>query len=196
MREETRQKRIAYSKQYYQTHKEENAARCKLYCQTHKDQLVAYWKEYREANKEKRTAYSKEYRQTHRDEISETVKVYRQVHREEIAAWEKEYWQTAQGKSVMRNKRHKRRAARFGVEYETFNPAEIFERDGYRCQICGRKTRPDFKNVNHMLYPNLDHIISLSNGGVHTRQNMQCLCHQCNIIKSNNDNNVQLRLFG
>lgn len=189
-------KRLAHGKMYYQTHKEESAIRCKTYREANKEQILAYEKEYREANKEVRSAYSKEYNQTHKKEIKETTIIYRQTHKEEISAWEKEYSQSEQGKAVMRNKNHKRRSAKMGAEYESFNPVEIFVRDGYRCQICKKKTRPDYKNVNHALYPNLDHIISLSNGGTHTRLNTRCLCHKCNITKSNNDSNSQLRLFG
>jgi hypothetical protein len=189
-------KRLAHGKMYYQTHKEESAIRCKIYREANKEQLLAYEKEYREANKEARSAYSKEYNRTHKEEIKKTTIIYRQTHKEEISAWEKEYWQTEQGRSVMKNKNYKRKSAKFGVGYESFNPIDVFKRDGYRCQICKKKTRPDYKNVNHVLYPNLDHIISLSNGGEHSMRNTRCLCHQCNIIKSNNDSKSQLRLFG
>lgn len=32
---------------------------------------------------------------------------------------------------------HRRRARHYDVPYEHFSEAQIFERDGYRCQICG-----------------------------------------------------------
>jgi hypothetical protein len=187
---------LEYCRKHYHEHKAEAAVRAKAYRAATREQRLAQEKKFRDANKEKRAAYSKEYNQSHKEEIKKTAIIYRLTHKEEISAWEKEYWQTEQGKSVMRNKNYKRKSAKFGVGYEQFNPIDVFKRDGYRCQICKKKTRPDFKNVNHMLYPNLDHIISLSNGGEHSMRNTRCLCHQCNIIKSNNDSHAQLRLFG
>ncbi len=81
-----------------------------------------------------------------------------------------------------------------GNEVELFDRREVFERDGYRCQRCGCKTRPDW-DVNHDRYPHLDHIVPVSKGGDHTRLNTQCLCRKCNMQKS--DNMVgQLRLIG
>lgn len=78
---------------------------------------------------------------------------------------------------------------------EKFTHKEIFERDGYRCQKCGRKTRPDF-NIYHKLYPVLDHIIPLSKQGEHSRLNCRCLCRGCNAEKKNVIINEQLRLLG
>lgn len=63
-----------------------------------------------------------------------------------------------------------------------FSRNDVLERDGWRCQMCGCKTRPDW-NAHHPKYPNLDHIVPLSKGGSHTPENTQCLCKQCNIKK-------------
>lgn len=49
----------------------------------------------------------------------------------------------------------------------------IYERDGYRCQICGRRTN-DLE---------VDHIIPISKGGKSTPDNLQTLCHRCNYRK-------------
>ncbi|MBU2249718.1 MAG: HNH endonuclease, partial [Gammaproteobacteria bacterium] len=66
----------------------------------------------------------------------------------------------------------------------------------YICQLCGVKTRPDIKNQYHPKRPELDHIVPLSLGGEHTKQNTQCLCRQCNMTKNNTGVGDQLRLFG
>jgi len=106
------------------------------------------------------------------------------------------YFQTDRGKSAMKKVQQKRRAVKLSAECEDFNSEEIFKRDGYICQLCGKKTRPDFKNCHHPLYPNLDHIVPLSKGGSHTKKNTQCLCFRCNTTKHNNKAGDQLRMFG
>jgi 5-methylcytosine-specific restriction endonuclease McrA len=106
------------------------------------------------------------------------------------------YSQTETGKAVRLKAKHKYRAKRRNATVEDFLSKEIFERDGYICQLCSCKTRPNFKNSNHPLYPNLDHIIPLSKGGDHSKLNTQCLCRQCNIEKNSTGTGDQLRLFG
>ena len=49
----------------------------------------------------------------------------------------------------------------------------IYFRDGYRCKKCGRKTK-DLE---------IDHIIPIAKGGKTTYNNLQTLCHRCNVKK-------------
>ena len=49
----------------------------------------------------------------------------------------------------------------------------IYERDHYRCRNCGRKTN-DLE---------IDHIIPIAKGGKTTFENLQTLCHRCNVRK-------------
>ena len=49
----------------------------------------------------------------------------------------------------------------------------IYKRDGYRCQNCGRFTN-DLE---------IDHIIPISKGGKTEYNNLQTLCHRCNVEK-------------
>ncbi len=51
----------------------------------------------------------------------------------------------------------------------------IYNRDHYRCKKCGRKT----DNLE------IDHIVPISKGGKTTIDNLQTLCHDCNVNKSN-----------
>ena len=53
---------------------------------------------------------------------------------------------------------------------------EIYRRDGNRCRKCGRHTN-DLE---------IDHIIPISKGGKSTMNNLQTLCHQCNVEKGSN----------
>ena len=47
---------------------------------------------------------------------------------------------------------------------------EVFTRDGYRCQYCGRETRE----------LTLDHVMPRSQGGVHSWENVVSACKPCN----------------
>ncbi len=51
----------------------------------------------------------------------------------------------------------------------------IYERDGYRCRRCGISDR--YANLE------IDHIIPISKGGKSTYDNLQTLCHRCNVEK-------------
>lgn len=79
---------------------------------------------------------------------------------------------------------------------ESFDPFEIFDRDGWRCKCCGIKTPKKLRGTIKDNAPELDHIIPLSKGGDHSRQNTQLLCRKCNIDKSDGDAKDQLLLFG
>lgn len=89
-------------------------------------------------------------------------------------------------------------AKRAGVdEVETITLREVWERDHGRCYLCGRKTDwNDYHIVNGWRvtgprYPSRDHVIALSNGGTHTRDNIRLACFECN---ANKNNHGQLRL--
>lgn len=91
--------------------------------------------------------------------------------------------------------RRRRRARILGNQWESFKRREVFERDGYRCQQCGCKTRPDW-DVNHDRFPHLDHIVPIARGGAHSKLNTQCLCRRCNMAKGARVGGDQLRLIG
>lgn len=75
-----------------------------------------------------------------------------------------------------------RRARLREAHVETFDRTEIFDRDGWVCQICREPIDPgarfpDPKSVS------LDHIIPIARGGKHERTNAQTACLGCNVRK-------------
>ena len=54
----------------------------------------------------------------------------------------------------------------------------IYKRDGYRCRICGRTHNSALLEV--------DHIYPIAKGGKSTYDNLQTLCHDCNVKKGTN----------
>ena len=53
---------------------------------------------------------------------------------------------------------------------------DVMERDDYKCQICGATVEDGVKL-------HIDHIIPVSKGGADDIDNLQVLCHKCNLAK-------------
>jgi 5-methylcytosine-specific restriction endonuclease McrA len=69
---------------------------------------------------------------------------------------------------------------------EQFKDIEIFERDDYICQICFKPIDPSLTK-RHPKMASLDHIVAVSNGGHHTRDNVQATHLVCNQRKNASD---------
>lgn len=99
-------------------------------------------------------------------------------------------------KSRVRNQNVKRRLRLRGssITIDRIDRNTIFERDGWRCGLCHK--RVDKKLVwPHPKSASEDHIIPISDGGLHIAANLQCAHLICNLRK-NNGAGGQLRLFG
>lgn len=86
--------------------------------------------------------------------------------------------------------RHGKRTAKLvrkarvrGVVSEAVDPISVFERDGWRCHICRRKTPRELRGKMDDRAPELDHILPLALGGAHTYANTACACRACNMAK-------------
>lgn len=82
-----------------------------------------------------------------------------------------------------RENHRRRRAAQYGAERIPYDDTDIFQRDGWRCQICRRKVRRDV-NYMHRHAPTIDHIVPLSAGGSDRPINVQTTHRICNMKKS------------
>lgn len=71
------------------------------------------------------------------------------------------------------------RARDYGaVIVEVFDRVEIFERDGWRCQLCGITCRQP--SPFDRCAATVDHVVPLALGGEHSRANAQTACLSCN----------------
>lgn len=83
---------------------------------------------------------------------------------------------------------HRQRARHHGVRYVSVEVKAIYERDGWRCQICRRKCLRKFvvskaDGRPHPRSPTIDHIRSMKHGGNHEPSNLQLACFLCNTKK-------------
>lgn len=68
---------------------------------------------------------------------------------------------------------------------------DIFNRDGWKCNICRRSVRRDARDPRHKA--TIDHIVPVARGGAHVYSNLQTLCKSCNSRKR--DKLVDCQLF-
>lgn len=87
-----------------------------------------------------------------------------------------------------------RHARRTSGRSETFSLLEIAERDGWRCHLCGKQV-PDREYKARDLDPTIDHLVPVSAGGSHTRDNVALAHNRCNWQRGA-DGLAQLRLVG
>lgn len=78
----------------------------------------------------------------------------------------------------------KRDAVLRAATVENVDPFKVFDRDRWRCQLCGVKTPKSKRGTYGDDAPELDHIIPLAKGGEHSYRNTQCACRKCNGLKS------------
>ncbi len=88
-----------------------------------------------------------------------------------------------------------RRARMVGAKCEPISRVAIFERDGWRCGLCGKRINKRLKSP-HPLSASLDHIVPLSQGGDHVRTNVQASHLRCNLSKNDRGGGEQLLLIG
>lgn len=86
----------------------------------------------------------------------------------------------AKKRASRRISKAKRRARIIGTQTENIDPFDIFDRDKWRCHLCGIKTLKSLRGTYEDRAPELEHIYPLSLGGTHTWDNVACSCRKCN----------------
>lgn len=98
-----------------------------------------------------------------------------------VDAWEAANPEAA--KALARIHGAKRQARMKGADAENVDPFKVFERDRWRCHLCGIRTPKSARGTYQDNAPELDHLQPLSRGGQHTYANTACCCRRCNIAK-------------
>lgn len=98
-------------------------------------------------------------------------------------------------RSRSRDAEHRRRSLKVGGGSERFDDRATFERDRWRCGIC-RKRVDERLRWPHPLSASVDHMVPISEGGLHTRANVRLAHLTCNTSRGNRGGNEQLALVG
>jgi hypothetical protein len=98
-------------------------------------------------------------------------------------------------KKSRRIAKSRRKAKIRGLKNDAIDPLLVFERDKWICHICKTKTQKRLRGTYNAKAPELDHIITIADGGSHTLENVACSCRACNNQKRSKSFG-QLFLFG
>ena len=77
-----------------------------------------------------------------------------------------------------------RRAIKRGVKWERIDPFKIFDRDGWKCQMCGRPCPFEKRGTCEPDAPETDHVKAMCFGGPHVERNIWTSCRSCNMRKA------------
>jgi 5-methylcytosine-specific restriction endonuclease McrA len=172
---------------YYEKNKEAIDAQHREYAGSHKEELAEAKKEYVGEHKEEIAVYLHDYYLADPEKFKQRARERREADPAAARAYDaayylanpkrfQEYRRTHIDEIYMQNE--KRRALKF-----TNTPkdelltlvqwCEILEQFDYSCAYCGRK----------MERPTMDHVIPLSRGGAHSKDNIVPACRHCNSSK-------------
>lgn len=70
------------------------------------------------------------------------------------------------------------------AEAEHIDPRQVYERDGWTCQLCQKSVDRDASWPDPWV-ATLDHVRAVTRGGAHTEDNVQCAHWICNVLKGN-----------
>jgi 5-methylcytosine-specific restriction endonuclease McrA len=195
----------AYSKAYYAANRDAVKARVRAYAASNKEAIRERGKAYRTANKEKLRARQKAYYEAHKEERIAYQKSLHASKPDKVKAYKQEWW--AKNREAFSAKRTdpacrarerrvakvwyhanysknrekflariaKRRALKTTTNVEPIDYVDVLRASNGVCGIC--KKSLDLFGVD------FDHIVPLSRGGTHTRENLQATHSSCNRSK-------------
>ena len=168
---------------YFQEHKEKIAEYQKQYFQDNKEILSFKKKLQYENNKEIILNKQKEYYTKNKKDILEKGKIYRINNIERINEYKKIITKTTSYKIAKRASNHLRNSKIRASNDKTINKKtliELREKQNNKCYYCNCELDFNSKNSVH-----LDHYIPISNGGIHSINNVVWSCSFCNLSKHN-----------
>jgi 5-methylcytosine-specific restriction endonuclease McrA len=177
------EKVLAEKARYYAEHREEIIARVARYVEEKREEVKARQARHYASHREKLCARQRAYQASHRDEVSARNRAYHAAHREELGAYARAYQKAHP--DGHRQQGATRRARLHNSPAERFTRAEIYQRDRGICHLCHKRVDPQKWH--------LDHLVPISLGGPHTRDNVAVSHPLCN-IRRNASGPAQLRL--
>lgn len=135
---------------------------------------------WRKANPDKAKALTQRFNNTpaHRAAVAKWRRENPERARSNYVAW------TKANRTKVRDYANVRRARILNQPSEHFLDIEVFERDGWRCGICGERINRRLRHP-HPRSPSLDHVWHISCGGPHLPENSRATHKVCNNRRGN-----------
>lgn len=167
---------VCYRRGYNANHKSEHAEWMREWRKNRPEKAQAIERKRSQTSRRKawRDTYNENYYQEHRDELCAYQVEWRKANPEQFAI----YWRAAYARG--KNAEGKLLKRQWKAIVEHYAP------DG-RCPKCGEP----FSEAETRRRLSIDHVLPLSQGGRHSPENIQVLCHSCN--SSKNDKTVDYR---
>lgn len=156
------------------------------YIRRRREEKPEAYREYRRRSYENSYEREAQTRQRFRAANPEYRRNHYEANREKTAEYTRR-WRTENPEKIRELRsvdNHRRRSRMREAFVEDVSPIEVFERDNWKCQIPGciypdEPARMDVGRYDPLL-ASLDHVIPLSRGGKHERDNLTCSHLQCN----------------
>lgn len=161
----------ANAKRTYQAHPERAKAAAKAWQNRNPEKRLAAYKRWLRSNPDKAKAASKRWRERNPDKVQALYKSWVASNRERVRELNRK-WHAEHPEH-----RRSRYEATHSSDFTFDQWLELMSEFGYKCVYCGRS---DVKLT-------MDHIIPISKGGLHTKDNIVPSCRPCNSKKGAKD---------
>lgn len=193
--------RRAYQRAYYAANRERALANMKRWHDANRESVAAYQRRYWEGNRDRLSEYRRDWYNENKDRSLARMAEYRRANKARIKAGKfrhymanrahylayQQEWRKKNPDAVLDRVR-RRQARKMGAPVvDKINRSELWERDGGKCHLCGKRCDPNNWHA--------DHLVPLSLGGSHTMANLAVSHPTCN-LRRNNTGSAQLRLIG
>ncbi len=158
----------------------QQAAYMAAYRESHKDEFAKY----REMRKQERQLYNAAYRAVHREERAEYNRAYSETNQDRIKAAKAIYHSTHLIERMAYTRNRRARLSNSTGTHTGDDIRALYERQKHKCAACKVKITNNKNNKNKY---EVDHVISLVNGGSNDPGNLQLLCMPCNRKKNAKD---------
>lgn len=153
----------------------------KLYYLRNKERIKKYSSDWDRLNPDKKKKYVENYRRNNKEKILLYHNIYQKrlyiKNKEKFKEYQKSYARTPTGKAVKLRSIHLRRTVQKVTDI-TYDWIVNIKKEQTICEICNLTMLPSGRYPNSV---SIDHIVPLSLGGTHMKENIRLVCLGCNM---------------